>query len=112
MSKEAEIIQIVADNTTAGKQKWEPTAVEDEFITAFGDGFIVSIKTVPDPHSDEPDYVVDFRDPDGRIVSAIYNTAEGIVDFKYLKTLHIKARRSALKVDETLDAMLKSLKPK
>lgn len=113
MSTEADIIKIVAQATANGDQKWEPTAIENEFITTFGGGFGLSIRSIEDPNSRQDDYVVEFRDLEGRIIATVMNGIQGgAVSYSELEVLHNTARRKALKVDETLDAMLKSLKAK
>ena len=58
-----------------------------------------------------PDIMVEFRDPEGRVVASVLNVAEDL-EYPFQRNLHSLARRSALKIDDVLDAMLKSLKPK
>ena len=108
MSKEQQMIRLLVGKTEAGAASWTPTAEENEFITSVA-GNTVSVKTVAgDPQG--PDVVFAVLDEDGREVLSSVN-GEGMedVDYQILKLLHEMARRSAFKVDKTLDKIIQEL---
>jgi hypothetical protein len=111
MSKEKEIVELLTARTKAGTQTWEPMAREEEFATVVGGTFSILIRSLPprEPNDDTPDYELVLKDNADREVFAIYNSAEDL-QWKELKAFHELARRSALKVDATIDAVLKELK--
>ena|SRR5258708_5236990 len=111
MSRESDLVDVLSEKTTAGTQSWEPTAVDDEFVTVVGD-FSVFIRSVDDPNNrEQPDFFLTLRDKDNRVILSIRNgdLQVGVAD-PQLRNLHELARRSALKIDQALDAILKSLK--
>ncbi|HEV2221628.1 MAG TPA: hypothetical protein VGR84_01360 [Candidatus Acidoferrales bacterium] len=112
MTKEKQLVDLLLARTRAGTTSWEPTAEEDEFVTSVG-GNSIWIRTVePRNASDnEPDVVLNVRDGDGRQVFSLYN-GEGIadLDFQTMRALHEAARRSALKIDQIMEAILKDLR--
>jgi len=111
MTKEKQLVDLLLARTRAGTTSWEPTADEDEFVTSAA-GNSISIMAVPprEPDDVEPDIVLNVRDEDGRQVFSIYNGVDvEDLDFPVLRTLHEVARRSALKIDQIMDAILKDL---
>jgi len=112
MSKESELITLLSQRTKAGTQSWEATAVDDEFVTVVAD-FSAFVRTAPSRDRDDPspDVLFEVRDKEDRVILSIRNGDSDIgVGFPQLRALHEDARRSALKIDRALDAILKSLK--
>lgn len=111
MSKESDLVDLLSEKTTAGTQSWEPTAVDDEFVTLVAD-FSVFVRSVDDPQNrDQPDYFLILRDKENRVILSVRNGDQQVgVLYPQLRNLHELARRSALKIDQALDAILKSLK--
>lgn len=109
MSKESRLVQLLTEKTIDGTTNWTPTAEENEFITSVGDKTI-SIKAAPSDDPAGPDVVFAVLDEDGREVLSIKNgdNAAG-VGYGELTTLHELARRSAFKVDKTLDKIIEDL---
>jgi hypothetical protein len=111
MSKEKEIVELLMARTKAGTKSWEPMAREDEFATVVGEGFSIFVRALEprERGDDTPDYELILKDNNDRDVLSIYNAGED-VEWKDLQVLHDTARRSALKVDASIDAVLRQLK--
>jgi hypothetical protein len=110
MSRESDLVKLLSEKTKAGTQSWDPTAVDDEFVTVVGD-FSVFVRSADDPDSRDPDVFLTIRDKENHVILYVRNgDAEMDVMYPQLQELHELARRKALKIDQALDTLLKSLK--
>ena len=111
MSKESDLIRLLSERTKAGTQSWDTTAVDDEFVTVVAD-FSVFVRSAEDPDNPrDPDVFITIRDKENRVILSVRNgDAEMGVMYNELRDLHERARRTALKIDQALDTLLKSLK--
>jgi hypothetical protein len=109
MSRESEVVNLLTERTNRGSQKWEPTAEPGEFATVVGE-VSITICALPDREEPaSPNYLITVKDSRGNAVLEILNHAEGVT-YKQLKDLFERARRQALNLDKTLDALIDQLK--
>jgi hypothetical protein len=109
MSKEQEMVELLSARTENGTLGWETTAQENEFVTSSSGGASIFIKQLFSSNDPDPDFEFSVRDKDDRYVFSIFNNGNG-VDYKGLSNLHELARRSALKIDKTIDSILNDLR--
>jgi hypothetical protein len=111
MSKEREMVLLLDERTKNGTVTWERTGEEDQFVTSTTGGISISIAAVPprEPGDDTPDYILMVKDTDDRDILSIYNSGDEVT-FKDLRSLFESARRSVLKIDQTISKIVEDLK--
>jgi hypothetical protein len=107
-TREKLLVSGLIENTGKQSLSWEPTANPDEFAVVLASGNSVAIRELRGHPEEGPDYVLTVRDPENRVIISIRN-AERDVAYQDLGALYQSAMRYALKIDQTLDAMLKDL---
>lgn len=104
--KDGKFIEALVVATQAGRVKWEPTAVEDEYTTSFKGKFSVLTKKTP------PDwYGVQVVDSGEREMLEYSGREDdlGYERWTLIRTLFDLSRRNALAVDEALDEFIKDI---
>ena len=98
------IAQALITRTKAALQAWKETAIETRFHTSLEDTTI-SIQALP---GNVDKYVISVINKNGRAVEEL-RAREDQQEGKPLMELYQLARRQALRVDETLDSLLRRL---
>ena len=92
--------------TSEGSLKWEPTAAEDQFVTAV-DAIAVAIQ---EPKWPRPKGCrLEIIDEDGRLVEVLDHGNTSADQYQALERLYAEARRSALSSQATLEKLAKAL---
>lgn len=108
-----ELIKRLRSNTKKGKVKWEETAIEGVFQTAFPD-YVVQVAVRGSSYSGT-DYLVRVLDRDGSLVDEVSDpqleelwnpTGEAL---RTMQDLYTQARRSAKGVDKAIKDILSAL---
>jgi hypothetical protein len=101
-TKAKEFFEGVLSKTRAGRIRWQPTAEESDYIAAIGGQFTLSIS------SDQYGWTLLLKDQDGRALTAVRSTDDGIEPME-IRELYEAARRQALRVDDKIDLVLGEL---
>ena len=109
--KAVRFFEEVLSKTIAGKIRWEPTAVESNYIAAVGGHFTLSV----DEYESQDRYgqlstehSLTLKDQEGRTLTRVTSMDAGI-SVAGIQELYEAARRQALRVDEKIDSLLGEL---
>jgi len=105
--KTVKFFEEVLSKTKDGKIRWQPTAVDNHFITALGGHFTLSLSQYTDEAQDF-EYALVLKDQEGRILVRVASLDDSI-EFRGLSELYETARRQALQVDDKIDQVLGEL---
>lgn len=105
--------------TRDGSIQWREGDDARGFVTELGD-FTLVARRFPDPaYPDEPDYGLQIFNTAGREIETISNvtlrpvmdriTSEGLNPYVVLQQIYEMARRQALRVDDALESILRTL---
>jgi hypothetical protein len=109
-NKEVELVEQLLDKTRARAIAWEPTARDNEFVSSFKGQATFTVSKYDDPSYYGESFKLIMRDPENREM-LIFDSRSGFVALdRCLPALYRAAHDSALKVEETLDAILDNLK--
>ena len=97
-NKEVKLVDQLLDKTRKRNLTWEPTAKNDEFVSALGGRVSFTIATWRDRD------VLTMRDELDRVLLSVESDS-----IPQVSDLYAEARRVALKVDESLDDVLDQL---
>ena len=97
--KEIKLVEQLLDKTRQRILSWEPTARDDEFLSTLGGNVSFTVG----PWGEMTDALI-MRDQRGRVLLTVDSG-----DVNQVLELHGEARRQGLKVDESLDEVLKQL---
>ena len=96
--KEIKLVAQLLDKTKKRSITWEPTAKDDEFVSALSGNVSFTVGSWRDTD------LLTMRDELGRVLVSIDSDSNIQVS-----ELYAEARRQALKVDESLDSVLDQL---
>jgi hypothetical protein len=108
--KELELIEQLLDKTRAKAIPWEPTARNNEFVAAFKGQVTFTVAKFDDPGFYDETFRLIMRNPENREMLTIDNRSGFAAADQSLRALYQAAHDSALKVEETLAAILDDLK--
>lgn len=108
--KENELIQQLLEKTRAKAIDWEPTAKENEFVSAFKGNVTFTVSKFDDPNYYGDCYRLLMRDSFDREMLTIDSKPRIGDVITPLGDLYKEAHDSALKVEETIDAILNDLR--
>jgi hypothetical protein len=108
--KELELIDQLLEKTRAKAIPWEPTARENEFVAPFRGQVTFTIAKYDDPNYYGDSFRLIMRDPGNREMLMLDSRSGFAALEKSLTALYQAAHDSALKVEETIDAILDDLK--
>jgi len=110
--KELELVQQLLEKTRAKAIPWEPTARENEFVAPYKGHVTFTVSKYDDPNYYGDSYKLVMRDPEDReMLMLTLDNRNGISATEQpLSALYQAAHDSALKVEETLDAILDDLR--
>ena len=111
-AKAVRFFEEVLSKTRAGKIRWEPTAIELNYIAAVGGHFTLSLAE----YERERRYLglpsmahsLALKDQEGRTLTNVTDMDDGIPEAD-IRELYETARRQALHVDEKIDSLLGEL---
>ena len=110
--KAAKFFEEVLSKTRAGKIRWEPTAIESDYIAAIGGQFTLSISEYERASrfigQHNLAHSLALKDQDGRVLINVTDMDDGIPESD-IRELYETARRQALHVDEKIDSVLGEL---
>jgi hypothetical protein len=98
-NKEARLVDQLLDQTRKRSITWEPTAKNDEFMSALGGRVLFTVAAWHDRD------ILTMRDELDRVLLSVESGS-----IPQVSELHAEARRVALKVDESLDDVLDQLR--
>jgi hypothetical protein len=104
--KTQKLIDEVIAKTRAGRIRWEATATADEYFSVLPSGHTIIVGIEHDYNSSNPWFVL--RNADDQQLLRVTPDVEAVREV-VLSDLHELARRSALKVDATVDKVLGEL---
>jgi len=110
--KAVQFFEEVLSKTRAGKIRWEPTAIESDYIAAVAGQFTLSVAE----YERQIRYIgqhimahsLALKDQEGRTLTTVTDTDDGIPEGD-MSELYETARRQALHVDEKIDNLLGEL---
>jgi hypothetical protein len=108
--KERELISQLLEKTSSKTIPWEPTARENEFVAPYKGHATFTISRFEDPSYYGDSFRFVMRDSSDREMLEIMGNGAFPPDLDALGRLYRAAHDSALKVEETLDAILDDLK--
>lgn len=110
--RESELVRRLIEKTEAKAIPWEPTAQIDEFVAPYKGQVTFTITRYDDPNYYGDSFKLIMRDRDNREMLTLDRStfSEERVGATTLAQLYRKAHDSALRVDETIDAILQDLK--
>jgi hypothetical protein len=97
--KEAKLVDQLLEKTRKRNITWEPTAKNDEFVSALGGRVSFTVASWRDGDS------LTMRDDFDRVLLRVESDS-----IPQVSELYAEARRVALKVDESLDDVLEQLR--
>ncbi|SRR5713101_4920247 len=111
-AKAVKFFEEVLSKTRGGKIRWEPTAIESNYIAAVGGHFTLSVAE----YERENRYInqsimahsLALKDQEGRTLANVTDMDDGIREAD-VSELYETARRQALHVDEKIDSLLGEL---
>jgi hypothetical protein len=98
-NKEATLVDQLLDKTRKRSITWEPTAKNDEFVSALGGRVSFTVSAWRDRE------ILTMRDELDRVLLSVESDS-----IPQVSELYTEARRVALKVDESLDDVLDQLR--
>lgn len=105
--KELELVRELIAKTESKSISWESTANFDEFVAPYRGRVTFTIAKYNDPDYYGDSFRLVMRDRDNREMLTLDKST---TDLNLLAQLYKAAHDSALKVDETIDAILQDLK--
>ena len=108
--KELELVEQLLEKTRAKAIPWEPTARDNEFVAPFKGQVTFTVSKYDDPSYYGDSFRLIMRDPENREMLMIDSRSGFPAPDQALRALYQSAHDSALKVEETLDAILDDLK--
>jgi hypothetical protein len=96
--KEIKLVEQLLDKTKKRVLSWEPTAEEDEFVSTLGGNISFTVR-----EGGVRSFLI-MRDDRDRVLLTV-----STYEVNDVSQLYAEARRQALKVDESLDDILKQL---
>lgn len=107
-TKLAILITKLKEKTVSGKLQWEPTKRATEYSTKLPEARITIDVWVSNQGSNVAD--IGIYNPAGEKIETIAASMTGsFSDYNTISSLHEIIRRKALKIDETVDSIIKSL---
>jgi hypothetical protein len=106
--KERQLVQQLLEKTRAKAIPWEATARENEFVAPYKGHVTFTVSKYDDPDRYGDSFKLVMRDPGDREMLEI--KCDFIPDAEALSALYRAAHDSALKVEETIDAILDDLR--
>jgi hypothetical protein len=106
-SKESELVRQIIEKTDAKLIPWEPTARLDEFVAPYKGQVTFTVTKYDDPSYYGDSFKLVMRDRDNREMLTLDRS---FVESGLLDQLYRSAHNSALKVEETIDALLQDLR--
>jgi len=110
-AKAVQFFEEVLSKTRAGKLRWEPTAVESDYIAAVGGQFTLSVAEYErENRYSQPimQHSLTLKDQEGRTLTRVTDMDDGIAEAE-MRELYETARRQALHVDEKIESLLGAL---
>jgi hypothetical protein len=104
--KAIQLFQEVLAKTKAGKIRWEPLAVDNEFFAVLPGAFTVNVSSQPMDSWGASEYELVLRDQGHELIRVWQNNSTGEPGVSELYEL---ARRQALRVDANVDKLLGEL---
>jgi hypothetical protein len=108
--KEVELVEQLLEKTRAKAIPWEPTARDNEFVAPFKGQVTFTVTKYDDPNYYGDSVRLIMRDPGNREMLMLDSRSGFSPLEKSLTALYQAAHDSALKVEETIDAILDDLK--
>jgi hypothetical protein len=112
LDKMVKVIQLLAERTEAGKIQWEETEASGAFQAAFAT-YSVRLSKRPSRDRDEADDIVlQIVNDDGTVVEEVSDVdmhARMENAYRTMKAIYDVARRTALGVEQALDALIGDL---
>lgn len=109
-NKELELVEQLLEKTRARAIPWEPTARDNEFVAPFKGQVTFTVAKYENPNYYGDSFKLLMRDPENREM-LILDSRSGFGPLEQsLTALYQAAHDSALKVEETIDAILDDLK--
>jgi hypothetical protein len=108
--KELQLVKQLIEKTEARTIPWEPTARENEFVAPFKGHVTFTISKYEDPTHYGDSVRLVMRDPSNREMLEVDSNSGFDEADRSLVSLYRAAHDSALKVEETLDAILDDLR--
>jgi hypothetical protein len=111
-AKAVQFFEEVLSKTRARKIRWEPTAVESDYIAAVGGQFTLSVAEYEreNRYINQPimEHSLALKDQEGRTLTRVTDMDDGISEVD-MRELYETARRQALHVDEKIESLLGAL---
>jgi predicted P-loop ATPase len=116
MEKQKRLVDLLLERTNEGKLEWREAVQPDSYQVALRDK-LVRIMKERGRNEDEPDYIIELVDDEGKVVDAFTDVqlwtsnAEDnkIPWFARMRDLHDLARRTALGSEKVLNDILNEL---
>jgi hypothetical protein len=108
--KERQLVRQLMEKTSAKAIPWEPTARENEFVAPYKGHVTFTVSKYDDPNHYGDSFKLVMRDPGDREMLALDSRTGFVTDVEALGALYRAAHDSALKVEETIDAILDDLR--
>jgi hypothetical protein len=111
-AKAVQFFEEVLSKTRACKLRWEPTAIESNYIAAVGGQFTLSVyeyeREVRYFGVPSAAHALVLKDQEGRTLTRVTDMDDGISEAD-MRELYEAARRLALHVDEKIESLLGAL---
>lgn len=104
MASDAELVQKILDSTYKGRIDWQPTAIADQYTTAFGGKWTVTVDENVRRGTNETFWVFGLNNENGEQILRITSDED-----MSIQRIYEAARRQALRVDEAIADVLKEL---
>ncbi|MFY9689967.1 MAG: hypothetical protein WA369_07995 [Candidatus Acidiferrales bacterium] len=108
--KETELVEQLVEKTKAKAIPWEPTARENEFVAPYKGQATFTVLKYENPSYYGDSFKLILRDSSDREMLVLDSASGFLPDAALLGDLYRAAHDSALKVEETLDAILDDLR--
>ena len=107
--KIVELIQLLVEKTKNKETIWNKGSMDNQFKISVSDGISMTIASYQNNWQDHYEFVI--FNGDGNPIQRFFTDNETAVsDFDLLKSFHQAASDSYYKVEETMDALLNSIK--
>jgi len=105
-----QLIELLTKKTKNKEALWNKASGDNQFKLLLPEGIVVTVGVYPGDYNNPESYNVSVYNSNGNVIQR-YNTDNDTseVDFELMKEFHQSASDAYYKVDETFDALLKSV---